>query len=149
MISAIVLSAGRGSRMGSDIPKQYMELKGHPVIYYPLKTFQESFVDKIVLVCGKQDIEYCKKLVKESDFDKVSAVVAGGAERYHSVYNGLVELKGSDYVFIHDGARAFVNQEVLDSCYEDVKKYGASVAAVPVKDTIKVGRDGFIESTPD
>lgn len=149
MTSAIILSAGKGSRMGSDIPKQYMELKGYPVIYYPIKTFQDSFIDKIVLVCGKDDIDYCQSLVDKYGFDKVKAIVPGGKERYHSVYNGLKELSGSDYVFIHDGARAFIDMGVLKRCYEDVKKYEATVAAVPVKDTIKVGCDGFIKSTPD
>lgn len=149
MISAIILSAGKGLRMGVDTPKQYLELKGHPLIYYPLKTFQESFVDKIVLVCAKEYIDYCKKLVKDCGFSKVCNVISGGKERYHSVYNGLKELEGSDYVFIHDGARAFVDDGVLNRCLEDVKKYEACVASVKVKDTIKVGKDCFVESTPD
>lgn len=149
MVCAIVLSAGKGSRMGSDVPKQYLELSGHPIIYYPLKTFQDSFVDKIVLVCASGDIDYCKKIVSDNGFDKVVAIVEGGKERYHSVYNGLLAIPDADYVFIHDGARAFVDEDTLNRCYADVKKYKACVAAVPVKDTIKIGKDGFIESTPD
>ena len=149
MKTAIILSAGKGSRMGADIPKQYLELAGHPIIYYPLKAFQESIVEQIVLVCSKNDREFCEKLVKENSFDKVVCVVEGGKERYHSVYNGLKAAPNTDYVFIHDGARAFIDQQTINNCYEDVKKYEACVAAVPVKDTIKISKDGYIDSTPD
>ena len=85
--AAIVLSAGTGSRMKSDIPKQYMDLNGKPVIYYSLKAFEDSDVDSIVLVTGRDDIEYCRKeIVEKYGFTKVRAIIAGGAERYDSVF---------------------------------------------------------------
>ena len=80
--TAIVLSAGRGSRMNSDIPKQYMKIKGREVIYYSLNAFQESPVDDIILVVGKDDIDYCRReIVDKYNFNKVINVIPGGSER--------------------------------------------------------------------
>ena len=85
-IVAIVLSAGRGSRMNSDIPKQYMNLQDKPVIFYSLKAFEDSPVSSIVLVAGADDVEYCKKeIVDKYHFTKVRAVVAGGRERNRKI----------------------------------------------------------------
>lgn len=148
-VVAIILSGGRGSRMKSDIPKQYMELLGEPLIYYPLKIFQESFVDEIVLVCNEDSYEFCASLVSENEFYKVTQIVTGGKERYNSVYNGLCAIDDADYVFIHDGARAFVDEKVLNTCLKDVKEHDACVSAVPVKDTIKISTTGFIEESPN
>lgn len=147
---AIVLAGGKGSRMNSDIPKQYMKLLGEPVLYYSLKAFENSEVDEIVLVVGKGDIQLCKELVKKYGFLKVCNIVEGGSERYYSVLNGLRAISDCEYVFIHDGARPCVTEEVIARCMLDVKKYAACVAAVPVKDTIKIAdSDGFAQSTPD
>ena len=89
-ITAIVLAAGSGRRMGGDIPKQYMELSGKPVIYYSLKVFQDSVVDDIVLVVSDEYIEYCRKeIVERYGFSKVNDIISGGRERYDSVRNGL------------------------------------------------------------
>ena len=148
--AAIVLSAGRGSRMQSDIPKQYMELNGYPVIYYSLKAFQDSEVSSIVLVAGKEDVDYCRaEIVEKYHFDKVVKVVAGGAERYNSVYEGLKVIQGADYVLIHDGARPMLEQEIIRRSMDAVVQYDACVVGMPVKDTIKISDpEGFCQSTP-
>lgn len=95
MTIAIVLAAGKGSRMNSDIAKQYLKINGKEVIYYALNTFQNSAkIDGIVLVTGESEIEYCRKqIVEQYGFDKVISICAGGKERYHSVYNGILEAK--------------------------------------------------------
>lgn len=149
--SAIILAAGVGRRMNSKVPKQFMELQGKPVIYYALKVFQESFIEEIVLVTGVSEIEFCKKeIVDKYGFDKIKAVVAGGKERYHSVYEGLKAVGQADYVYIHDGARPFVKQDMLERVYTEVEKYHACVIAVKAKDTVKIAdADGFVQSTPD
>ena len=91
--AAIVLAAGKGSRMKCDVPKQYLSLKGKPVLYYALKAFEESFIDEIVLVTGVGQEEYCQKeIVEHYGFQKVSHVIAGGEERYHSVYAGNLRI---------------------------------------------------------
>lgn len=149
---AIVLAAGQGKRMCSEVPKQYLLIEEKPVLYYSLKAFQDSFVDEIILVTAESEIEYCKaQIVQKYSFDKVTCMVVGGKERYHSVYNGIMALKGGcDYIFIHDGARPFLTQKILNQAYICVRRHDACVVGMPVKDTIKiVDADGFAASTPD
>ncbi len=149
---AIVLSAGRGTRMNTAVSKQYLLIQGKPVIYYSLKAFQECpFIDEIVLVTGKAEMDYCRKeIVEKYHLDKVTKITAGGAQRYHSVYCGLKAISDCDYVYIHDGARPFVDEEILERAQKAVEIYGACVVGMPVKDTIKISDDsGFAESTPE
>lgn len=150
--TAIVLAAGQGKRMNSAIQKQFLEVKGYPVLYYSLKCFQESsIIENIILVTGKDAIEYCKEeIVNKYNFTKVSAVIEGGKERYDSVYAGLVACQKCDYVFIHDGARPFISKEILERGLKGVQKTGACVIGMPSKDTVKIADiDGYIKETPD
>ena len=149
--AAIVLAGGRGRRMNSRVPKQYLEISGKPVIYYTLKAFQESPVDAIVLVTGKDEIDYCRKeIVERYNFNKVRFVVEGGAERYHSVFNGLQCAADYDYVLIHDGARPFIGKDVICENMKRVVEDRACVTGVPSKDTIKLSDgNGAVEMTPD
>ena len=151
MNTAIVLAGGSGRRMNSDIPKQYMMLKGKPVIYYSLKAFQDNLhIDDIILVTSDHYIEYVKKNILDDTLDKVSKVIQGGVERYDSVWEGLKCIKKSGYVFIHDGARPCISQKLINDCYEAVVEDGACIAAVPVKDTIKIAdSEGYAAKTPD
>ena len=149
--TAIVLAAGVGKRMNSKIQKQYMLLGGKPVLFYALDAFEKSRVDEIILVVGKGEIEYCRKeIVEKYKFHKVTKIVEGGKERYHSVYEGLKAIDTADYVLIHDGARPFINQQILVHAIEAVKQYQACVVGMPVKDTIKITtEDGFSKETPE
>lgn len=148
---AVVLAAGSGKRMGSTTKKQYMLIEDKPVLYYSLKTFQESFLDEIILVVSAEDIAYCQtQIVEKYGFDKVKHIIEGGKERYHSVARGLECIKDCDFVFIHDGARPMVTSEILLRLYNCVKETGACVAGMPVKDTIKiVDEENTIISTPE
>ena len=148
--SAIILAGGSGKRMGGDIPKQYLPLAGKPLLYYPLNTFEHSAVDEIILVVAPGEEDYCRReFVDRYQFTKVTAIVAGGAERYDSVYNGLQYATG-DYVLVHDGARAFVTTEIIENTMREVEKCHACVVGVPVKDTIKqVDSVGNVTATPD
>lgn len=149
--TAIVLAAGKGSRMQSAVPKQYLELCGKTVLYYSLAAFEESFVDEIILVTGKDDISYCKEqIVERYGFQKVTKIIDGGAERYLSVYQGLLAAEEADYVYIHDGARPFVDAAILSDAKACVEQYQACVAGMPVKDTIKiVDAEDFAKETPE
>lgn len=150
-VTAIVLAAGKGSRMNSDIPKQYLTLLGKPVLFYSLQAFEKSNVDEIILVTGSGEQEYCKKeIIEKYQINKVTHIVKGGAERYHSVRNGLLAAEGTDYVLIHDGARPLVSVEVINRAMVRVAETGACVVGMPVKDTIQlVDEAGAICSTPD
>lgn len=141
--AAVVLAAGQGKRMQSTVAKQFLLLDGEPVICHSLRAFEESEVDVVVLVTGEDEIDYCRKeIVEKYGFKKVIDVVAGGKERYHSVYEGLHALEKviseDGIVLIHDGARPMVTGEIIVRTIEAAKKHGACVAAMPVKDTIKV-----------
>ena len=172
MAVAIVLAGGSGSRMNSDVAKQYIKLNDREVLYYSLYTFQNNeHISRIILVTRETDIEFCQKeIVKKYGFDKVTDVIAGGKERYNSVYNGIVKLAEynkcsgdsdadtyladdtscDDIILIHDGARPFVTDKMIDDVIDTVKECGACTVGVPVKDTIKVvDENGFGIETPD
>lgn len=157
--TAVVLAAGQGKRMGTRVAKQYLEIAGKPLLYYTLRAFEQSpLIDAIVLVVGDtQQITYCQnEIVCAYGFQKVKAVTVGGRERYDSVscaLNVIADSKNEEarkgYVFIHDGARPVVKPDILERCLDAVQEYEACVAAMPVKDTIKLAdENGFAAATP-
>ena len=149
---AIVLAAGQGKRMNSKVQKQFLLIKEKPVLYYTLSAFENSeLITDVILVTGKDEIEYCQKeIVEKYGFEKVRKIVAGGKERYHSVHNGIQAIDEAEYVFIHDGARPFVNNEMIARAYDAVAVHKACVVGMPVKDTIKIAdEEGFAAQTPD
>ncbi len=148
--SAIVLAAGSGRRMGTSVPKQYLEILGKPLLYYTLLAFEQSDVDEVVLVTSPDYLEWCRtELVETYGFQKVSAIVPGGAERTDSVGCGVKAARG-DYVLVHDGARCLVTPEIIRRAMDAAVTYEAAVIGMPVKDTIKqTGPEGIILATPD
>lgn len=154
---AVVLAAGQGKRMGGTVQKQYMDLCGKPVLYYTLKVFEESeVIDQVILVLGKEEKDQVREgIVDFFGFQKVTEITEGGKERYDSVWNALqivdgMENKEEVYVFIHDGARPFVDDTILKRTYEEVMRSKACVAGMPVKDTIKIVNENLVaEETPD
>ncbi|MGN0167894.1 MAG: 2-C-methyl-D-erythritol 4-phosphate cytidylyltransferase [Acetatifactor sp.] len=158
--TAIVLAAGSGKRMHSDVAKQFMPVAGKPLIWYSLRAVEQSeIIDDCILVTGADDIGYVKKeIVDKYGFSKVDTIVAGGSERYESVGNALEVISNEGrkvpnrdgYVFIHDGARPFLTEEILQNTYRAVQEYHACVTAVPSKDTVKLAdKKGFAAGTPD
>lgn len=148
--TAIVLAGGRGSRMKSETPKQYLLLDGKPVLYYSLHVFQQcAEIDEIILVCGPEDMERCRReIVEKYGFTKVRKIVPGGAQRYHSVYEGLKAAEACRYVLIHDGARPFIDSGIVARILQELPRCNACVAGVPVKDTIKLSDSrGYVEQT--
>lgn len=158
--TAVVLAAGNGSRMKSSVPKQFMLLDGKPVIWYSLQAVEQSeIIDDCILVTGAEEISYMEQeIVKKYGFKKVNAIIYGGSERCYSVANAMQIIDGGEmqvpnrdgYVFIHDGARPFLTEKILQDTYGAVQRYHACVAAVPSKDTIKLAdEEGFAAVTPD
>lgn len=150
--TAIVLAAGQGKRMHSKIQKQFLEIGGKPILYYSMECFQKSpLIQDIILVTGEDMISYCQsEIVEKYGFTKVCKVTAGGKERYDSVYAGLLCCQDTDYVYIHDGARPFVTEEMIQRGYEAVKRTNACVMGMPSKDTVKLADpSGYIKETPD
>ena len=171
---AIVLAAGQGKRMGTDVAKQFLLLNDKPILYYSLAVFeQSSYIDETILVTNPEGLSVCEEMVKEYDFKKVSSIVLGGKERYHSVWRGLqtalldegespetgtegdLDHTPSDrpaptYVLIHDGARPFISEEIIKRNIDALLKDPACVTAVPSKDTVKIAdEDGYVATTPN
>lgn len=144
--TAVILAAGSGSRMHSAVPKQFMELEGRPLIWYSLEAVERSsIIDDCILVTGAGDIAYMRReIVEKYGFSKVSCITAGGGQRFESVARALEVLenrepsRGDGYVFIHDGARPFLTEKILEDTYAAAYAYGACVAAMPSKDTVKL-----------
>lgn len=136
--------------MGTKESKQFLELGGRPLFLRAIETFGRfAATAEIIVVTGSSDVERCERYIREADCPLVKRVVAGGSERQHSVYEGL-KLASSPWVMVHDGVRPFIREKHIAACYEEMKRTGAAVLAVPVKDTIKtVGSGGAIVDTPD
>jgi 2-C-methyl-D-erythritol 4-phosphate cytidylyltransferase len=146
--AGIILAAGSGSRMHSDIPKQYIEIDGKPLIYYTLETFERSVVDEIVLVVRPGDEEYARReIVDRYGFTKASSIVCGGETRTDSVLNGIKATE-AEYVLIHDGARCLVSIDLIERMAAKVVETSC-IAAVPSKDTIKIVKEGVVCDTPN
>lgn len=157
MVIAVVLAAGSGKRMNSEVAKQYIKLFDKEILAYSLETIQQNKnIDSIIIVTREEDIEYCKRDIAEKyNISKVASVIKGGKERYDSVYQALCEIKnkynGNNHiVMIHDGARPFITDEMIEESIDAANEFGACTVGVPAKDTIKIiDENGFSISTPD
>jgi 2-C-methyl-D-erythritol 4-phosphate cytidylyltransferase len=152
-IFALIPAAGMGKRMGAGSNKQYLLLDGMPILAHTIRLFEQApFIDGIYLVSPEKEIPFCQsEVVERYGFAKVRAIVAGGAERQHSVMNGLDAMEGmkhDDLVLIHDGVRPFVPVEALQRAAAAADQFGGAVVAVPAKDTVKIVRQGVIVETP-
>jgi 2-C-methyl-D-erythritol 4-phosphate cytidylyltransferase len=148
--AAIIVAAGKGSRMHSEIPKQYLPLLGKPVLCYSAEAFRKAGADRIIVVVAPGEVERCRQEILEPFGLGGVQLTEGGRERHDSVYQGLLAAEGCDYVWIHDGARPLVDGGIIRRTLEAAEKWQACVAAMPVKDTIKVAdADGFVAETPD
>lgn len=138
--------------MKSEISKQFLMLRGKPVIAYALAAFQQcSEIDEILVVVAANELDYFKaNILDKFNFSKVRGLVEGGLERQQSAYNGIKSASlDSEILLIHDGARPFVSQKTIADCINEAKLYGAVSAGMPSKDTIKlVDQNNMVTSTP-
>ncbi|MBE7057987.1 MAG: 2-C-methyl-D-erythritol 4-phosphate cytidylyltransferase [Ruminococcaceae bacterium] len=152
---ALVLAAGKGTRMGAAIPKQFIEYKEKPILVHTLEAFaKHSDVHKICVICPADNVEYTKELLQEYNIPKIAWVEAGGASRRESSYIGVARLAKefgeNDVVMIHDGARPNVSERIISENIEAAAKFGACETAIPSQDTIAVSEDGQkISGIPD
>lgn len=151
MVTALIVAAGKGKRFGAGFNKQYFKINNKEIIARTLDVFEEAdLIDSIVVVVSEDEVDYFREnIVERYGYKKVLKIVAGGQERQHSVYNGLLHCKDADIVVIHDGARPFIKEEHILESIKKAEQFGASAVAVKVKDTIKIAKDEYFESTPD
>ncbi|CEK31265.1 2-C-methyl-D-erythritol 4-phosphate cytidylyltransferase [[Clostridium] sordellii] len=152
MNGVIIVAAGTGSRMKKDINKQFIKLDNKEIIAYTIDKFYiNDEIDDIVVVIKKDEEDYFKENILGKYNFKNIKIAYGGEERQDSVYNGIQKLdKNCEVVLVHDGARPFVTEEIINNSIQEAKKHNAVVVGVKVKDTIKVvGEEGNIVDTPN
>jgi 2-C-methyl-D-erythritol 4-phosphate cytidylyltransferase len=152
-VTAIIVAAGEGTRIGGSTTKTYLPIAGRPLVLRTLDRFFSSrTVDKVVLVVAEKEIRQCKALIQGDPNlgGRAWILQAGGRSRQESVRRGLEKLDADcEIVAIHDGARPFISPSLIDRCVEEAYRVGAVVIGVPVKDTIKVvSEEHRVEATP-
>lgn len=151
-ICTLIPAAGEGNRLKSAVKKPYVALAQKPILTHTIQRFeQNTAVDEIFVLVNEADFEMCRATVLAPyAFQKVQPLVAGGATRQQSVHNGVRALPAdTDFVIVHDGVRPFVTDETIFACLDAAAEWGAAVAAVPVKETIKIANaEDFIVETP-
>jgi 2-C-methyl-D-erythritol 4-phosphate cytidylyltransferase len=148
-VGAVIAGAGSSQRMGG-VDKIFLSLAGKPLLAHVLGVFQEcTVVDQIVIVLNETSLERGQRLVEEGGFSKVIGTCPGGERRQDSVAEGLKRLEGCQWVVVHDGARPCLTLDLIEKGLEEAEQTGAAIAAVPVKETIKiVEAEGTIQYTP-
>ena len=137
---AILVAGGKGLRMGSDIPKQFLPLRGRPVLMHTIDVFRRTYPDiHIILVLPREQQDYWRQLCGQHDYDVELCVADGGETRFHSVSNGLSQIPDGarGVVGVHDGVRPFVSPETIRRCFESAEEFGAVVPVVPVVETVR------------
>ncbi len=148
--TALILAAGGvGQRMGADMPKQFIKICGKEIIMHTIDSLLTcDFIDKIVIVCHSDYVDYCRKLV--SPINKDITVISGGETRQASVYKGLKEVADCKYVLVHDAVRCLISAADVYKLHDELVKHGSCTLAVKVKDTVKIAdKDNFVLSTPE
>lgn len=148
-VVALIAAAGKGERMKTDKPKQYLNIKGKKIIEWTIGKFDSNkYVDDIVLIVNDKDSEIIKECLKNCK--KNYYIAKGGNSRAQSVYNGLCKIQDDNsIVLIHDGVRPFISQHTINRCIVAGLEYGACVPAVKMIDTIKMINDDTVEKTVD
>lgn len=150
-IVALIAAAGLGKRMNAKISKPFIPIFGKPILAYTIEKFEQcKFIEKIYLIVNQEERDFClKDIILKYNFSKVQELIEGGETRQDSVYNGLKVLDpDTDIVVIHDGARPLVEETIIQDSIEAAQEYGAAIAAIPLKDTVKKSRkDFFINET--
>ena len=137
---AILVAGGKGLRMGSDIPKQFLPLRGRPVLMHTIDVFRRTYPDiHIILVLPREQQDYWRQLCGQHGYDVELCVADGGETRFHSVHNGLSLIPDGarGVVGVHDGVRPFVSPEAIRRCVEAAEDFGAVVPVVPVVETVR------------
>lgn len=136
---AIIVAGGSGTRMGSNIPKQFLLLNDKPVLYYTLKVFLESFPDiQIVLVLPEEYTELGREIIDAYfDYSRIQ-ITSGGETRFHSVKNGLAIAEKDSIIFVHDAVRCLLTTDLIHRCYENALKTGSAVPAIHSRDSVRI-----------
>ena len=139
---AIIVAGGSGARMNSSIPKQFLLLKGKPVLYYTLHTFLQAYDDmQIVLVLPEEHVAAGQEIIDAFfDYNRIRITI-GGRTRFHSVKNGLQQVTEESIIFVHDAVRCLVSAALIRNCYETALEFGSAIPVIDSKDSIRLVRE--------
>ena len=136
---ALIVAAGSGSRMNSDIPKQFLLLKNKPVLYYSIKAFLEAYDDvEIILVLPEEHIAKGQEIIDGFFDSKRIKITSGGRTRFHSVQKGLSLITEESIIFVHDGVRCFVTKDLIERCYDSAVEFGTAVPVIDSADSVRM-----------
>lgn len=136
---AVLVAGGSGTRMGGAVPKQFLVLSGKPVLLHSIEKFLAAFYDlEIILVIHPSFITQAKEIIRPLAAASRIAIVAGGETRFHSVKNGLSQVKEEAVVFVHDAVRCLVSVSLIHCCYEQALTKGSAIPAVSVTDSVRL-----------
>ena len=136
---AVIVAGGSGTRMGGDLPKQFMLLKDKPVLYYTLKVFLESYVDLQVILVLPIDYTDMGQEIIDAWFEKDRIrITAGGDSRFQSVKNGLALVEEESIIFVHDGVRCLLTKDLIHRCYDSAIETGTAVPAIKCRDSVRL-----------
>ncbi|MDR2139677.1 MAG: 2-C-methyl-D-erythritol 4-phosphate cytidylyltransferase [Tannerella sp.] len=136
--AVIIVAGGKGLRMGSDLPKQFLPLHGKPVLMHTLEVFNRWDENaRLILALPEAYQPYWEMLCRELNRHVPHRIVTGGETRFHSVRNGLAATEACDWVGIHDGVRPLVTPEVIEACFRGAAQHGAALPAVPVAESLR------------
>lgn len=140
---AIITAGGTGSRMGSNVPKQFLNIAGIPILMHTIRVFKETDPKiKIILVLPENQHDYWNELCREHAFISDYPTTNGGKTRYHSVKNGLDKIQEESLVAIHDGVRPFVSPAVIKQSFKFAEKYGNAIPAIPINESVRIKDNG-------
>lgn len=136
---AVIVAGGKGVRMNSALPKQFLPLCDKPILYHTIKAFIDAFADvKIILVLPEDNISYTQ-MVLQAFTDRIDlTIITGGATRFHSVQNGLQAIDGDGVVFVHDGVRPLLSTSLIHACYDQAVEKGSAIPAIAVSDSMRI-----------
>jgi len=139
---AVIVAAGSGTRMGGVMPKQFMLVNNKPVLYYTLQTFLNAFADiQIVLVLPFDYTDMGQEIIDAYfDSEKIK-VTAGGDTRFQSVKNGLQLVEGESIIFVHDGVRCLLSENLIHRCYANAVETGTAIPVIVSKDSVRIVND--------
>lgn len=140
---AVVVAGGRGIRMGSAVPKQFLPLLGKPLLCYAIQAFAATIKGiHIILVLPVDQLNSAKTVLKSYLGNIEVTTVAGGATRYHSVQNGLKKVNNDGVVFVHDGVRPLLSQDLIQRCYHQALEKGSAIPVIPLIESIRIMENG-------
>ena len=143
----VVVAGGSGSRMKNTVPKQFLLLKGKPVLYYTIDAFLNAYDDiKVILVLPEEHVAAGQEIIDAFfDYSRIQ-ITTGGRTRFHSVQNGLQLVEQDSIVFVHDAVRCLISKELIQRCYDAVLEHGSAVPVIASKDSVRIITDNGNEA---